>query len=254
MPEFIVGYNSDRGVTHQINQDSLCLKVLSHEGKKMVVAGLFDGMGGLSEGERVSGAAAKTVSAWTEKNAALLFSENPETICERLSLMLDELNAKIRGYSQRTGVETGTTAVILIIGQGTYISCNVGDSRAYLIRENETEQITEDHSLAASLVKAGLLTKDEAKTYAQKNVLLQALGTLEKITPAFKTGLFQANDAFLLCCDGFYHELSDAEIQNLYSAGNSRETLTNTLTTATSTVISRGETDNITSILIKTMK
>lgn len=254
MQEYSVGYNSDRGTTHEKNQDSLCLKSFSRNGGKIIVAGVFDGMGGLSDGERISGAAAKAVSAWSEKNAKLLFTGNYDAICKSLVLFLDELNEQIRGYCKREETEAGTTAVILILGEKGYISCNIGDSRAYHIKNREAEQISEDHSLAASLVNAGMLTKEQAKNYPKKNVLLQALGVLEKITPAFRSGWYEANDAFLLCSDGFYNGLSDLEIGELNAAWHSEESLSETLKKATEKVISRGETDNITGVLIKRIK
>lgn len=251
MTDFLIGYNSDRGAVHPINQDSIFLKSFSEGNKQTLIAGLFDGMGGHSEGERVSGASAQAISSWTDSNKALLLEGSQAEIINSLTTELEILNDKIRAYNQRANIESGTTAAVLIIGQGCFMSCNIGDSRIYHIERRSHKQISEDHSLAANLIKAGLLSESQAKTYAQKNVLTQALGLLEKITPSFSAGYYSKGDAFLLCSDGFYGELSNAEIQNLYYAGNDTHMISRQLATTKDLVISRGETDNISSILIK---
>lgn len=251
MNGFCVGYISDRGVTHPINQDSILVKSFSDGVQRTLIAGLFDGMGGHSEGERVSGASAQAIAAWANANKGLLLSGEKARITQSLRLELDRLNEKIRTYGKRTAIEAGTTAAILIANQDSYLCCNVGDSRIYHITEVKLKQITEDQSLVADLVRAGLLNEDQAKTHPQRNVLTQALGILEKITPAFHTGKYGQNDVFVLCCDGFYHELTDTEIQSLYRAEQETQKINALLIAAKDLVISRGETDNITGILIK---
>lgn len=252
MNGFCVGYHSDLGNTHSVNQDSIFIKSFSNSEQRVLVAGLFDGMGGYSEGERVSGAAAQAVSNWANSNKVLLFEEDVERITQSLSSELDRLNNKIRAFGKRAGIDTGTTAAILIIWKDRFLCCNVGDSRIYHISAVKLKQITEDHSLVADLVRAGLLSEEQAKTHPQKNVLTQALGVLEKIKPSFQSDYLKANDAFLLCCDGFYHELSEDDILRLYDVDAQSSAITQTLEKVTNLVLSRGETDNITSILIKT--
>lgn len=253
MNGFCVGYHTDRGVAHANNQDSIFLKSFSNGSKRVLVAGLFDGMGGLSEGERVSGAAAQAISGWAAANRALLLAWDEVRITMSLRAELDRLNEKIRAFSRRIETEAGTTAAILIAGPERCLCCNVGDSRVYCITEAEARQLSEDHSLVAELVKAGLLTEEQAREHPQKNVLTQALGVLEKITPAFRAGVYRPGDVFLLCCDGFYHELSKTELQDFYRVEAAPELISEQLRQTTQTLISRGESDNITGILIKTM-
>ena len=251
MNSFCVGYHSDCGATHDINQDSFFIKVFNNESHKVLVAGLFDGMGGHNEGERASGAAAQALSKWANNHKDLLLQENDSQIIDSLDAELSRLNEKIRAYGVRTGVEVGTTAAVLIVWGKHYLVCNVGDSRGYLIRVNQVEQITVDHSLVADLVRAGLLTEFQAKKHPRRNVLTQALGILEKITPSNKSGFYNQGDVFLLLSDGFYHELTDTELQDFYRIDCNRGTITELLKHKTREIIARGETDNITGILIK---
>lgn len=253
MNSFCVGYHSDRGTTHDINQDSFFIKGFNDESQKVLVAGLFDGMGGHNEGERASGAAAQVLSRWANTHKDLLLQENDSQIIGSLDVELFRLNEKIRAYGVRAGIEVGTTAAVLIIWEKHYLVCNVGDSRAYLIKENRAEQITEDHSLVADLVRAGLITESQAKKHPRRNVLTQALGILEKIKPFYRSGFYNQADVFLLLCDGFYHELADTELQDFYRIDCNRGIITERLKQKANEVIARGETDNITGILIKTI-
>ena len=251
MKEFFVGYDSDRGAVHKINQDSIFLKSLSDGKHTALVVGLFDGMGGYLEGERASGAAAQAFSAWADKNRPLILAGKFPEAVDSLRAEFDLMNSRIRFYGERSGIEVGTTAAILLIGGGTYVSGNIGDSRIYHIERERISQLTEDHSFLAELVRAGLLEEDRVKTHPNKNVLTQALGVLEKITPFFRSGTYKRNDVFLLCSDGFYNKANDAELLKLYAVDEDTTLIAAHLRQIRTLVISRGETDNITGIMIK---
>ena len=252
MNEFCAAYHSERGTTHPVNQDSIFLRSFASPERRVLAAGLFDGMGGHSEGERVSGAAAQALSQWAAANRALLLAGQERQLTESLKAELDRLNEKVCAFAARVGIETGATAAVLLLWQDRYLCCNVGDSRVYRLAKSGAQQLTEDHSLVAGLVRAGLLSEEEAQGHPQKNVLTQALGVLEKLSPSFRSGKYEPGDAFLLCCDGFYHELTPQELGALGALEADRGLMGERLRRAAELAMARGETDNITAILVKT--
>lgn len=254
MNGFLTGYCSRRGADHTVNQDSICLRLLEGGDRCTLVAGVFDGMGGLSNGERISGAAAASLSSWAEKNRAILLSWKEDELRNSLRSMLEDLNGKIRSFCSRDASEAGSTAVILLADRKNFICCNLGDSRAYSLCKSGLFLLSEDHSLAADLVRAGLLAQDQMALFPQKAVLTQALGILEKVTPFFRFGTHSANDCFLLCSDGFYSGLTDDDLTELASVSGGSNEINDALRRAAAKAIAHGVKDDITAILIKTTK
>jgi protein phosphatase len=108
---------------------------------------------------------------------------------------------------------TTVTALVLAPGEGdepdTIVIANVGDSRAYLFRDGEFTQITEDHSLVEDLVREGRLTPEEARTHPQKNVLTRVLGNDSDVDVDAFPVVPYTGDRFVLCSDGLFNELDD---------------------------------------------
>lgn len=130
---------------------------------------------------------------------------------------------------------------------------NIGDSRIYE-RKNVLHQLTQDQSLVAREIAAGRITEEESRHHPQRNILLQCLGAGNHITPVFTTGKIRNDALYLLCSDGLVHEMSPEELAERFQAVylNSKDVMTDTLREATELCKIRGETDNITSVLIKT--
>ncbi len=105
----------------------------------------------------------------------------------------------------------GTTIVLTLLQENQIIFAHCGDSRAYRIRKNQIKQLTEDHSLVDNLVKAGRITKEEARTHEEKNIITQCLGRII-ITPEVQRLGIQTGDIFLLCSDGLTDMVEDSEI------------------------------------------
>ena len=251
MKSFQIAYFSDKGARHEINQDSFFVKKSHYREMQLVSAGVCDGMGGLAEGEKISGAAAAALSGWTAENLRLIAEGDDGTVCRALTEKLDRLNARINGYNGRRQQSAGTTCVLLLLTEDRFTVCNVGDSRCYRLREGELVQLSRDHSLAAQLVEAGLLKEHDVKAFPQRNVLTQAIGTMSGIVPAFASGEAACGDAFLLCCDGFYNELSETELLALYGTEADSASMKEKLRAAAGLARQRGETDDITAILVK---
>jgi protein phosphatase len=109
----------------------------------------------------------------------------------------------------------GTTMTVAIVDDVRVAFGHVGDSRAYLVRDGEMEQLTEDHSLVNELLKSGKLSPEEADTHPQKSVITRAVGTDPDVDVDTFTVTAQTGDLFLLCSDGLTDVVSEAEILEL---------------------------------------
>ncbi|MCT7693797.1 MAG: Stp1/IreP family PP2C-type Ser/Thr phosphatase [Lactobacillus iners] len=109
----------------------------------------------------------------------------------------------------------GTTIVLAIIFADQALIAHLGDSRAYLYRDRQLTQLTEDHSLVNELLKMGQITEEEAKNHPQKNIITQTLGVSSTVDPEFSILEVHTLDIFLLCTDGLTNSLTDEQIQTI---------------------------------------
>lgn len=170
----------------------------SHPGGRLLI--VADGMGGHRGGATASRLAGETVKA------QYLGSETVD-IAEALRDSLRRANARIFSEAQANpdlrGMGTTTSALVVKNNQAWF--GHVGDSRIYLIRGGEIKQLTEDHSLVASMVREGLLTPVEAENHPRRNVLQRSMGVGEDVEIDVR-GPFdvQQDDVFILCSDGLH--------------------------------------------------
>ena len=118
-----------------------------------------------------------------------------------------------RKYEQNKGMAT-TLALLYAKGGMAYIG-NIGDSRVYLYRDNELVQLTEDHTYVNTLVKAGILTEEQASVDKRKNIITKAIGADSTVEPDFFQVNIMKDDIFILCSDGLYDEISENELINI---------------------------------------
>ena len=141
-----------------------------------------------------------------------------------------------------------TTVVIAYIVRDRMYVMNVGDSRAYVFRKGKLTQITEDHTYVNSLVKAGIITKEEAVFHENKNMITRAVGADYRIEPDFFTTKLREDDIVLMCTDGLYGEVEQEELIEKLSAGKTMGDTCYDLIEAANT---NGGNDNITLICLK---
>jgi serine/threonine protein phosphatase PrpC len=160
-----------------------------------------DGMGGAKAGEIASRLAAAAVreEEGDRVDVAELIHEANRRVFERA-----------RDDASASGMGT-TMTVALVEGDQVTIG-HVGDSRAYRLRDNALEQLTEDHSLVAELVRSGKLSPEEAETHPQRSVITRALGTDPDVDADTFTVEAQPGDVFLLCSDGLTTMVEDNHI------------------------------------------
>jgi protein phosphatase len=139
----------------------------------------------------------------------------------------------------------GTTCTALVLQQGVAFSAHVGDSRIYMRRGGQIYLMSEDHSAVMEMVKHGIISMEEARHHADKNVILRALGTSPEVEAAIweRPLPIQIGDQFLVCSDGLYDLVEDDEIERaLASAASPHEACEQLIALAKQ----RGGHDNIT--------
>ena len=253
--DFIISASTDIGIKKNTNQDSLSVKTISTSQGKMVFAVLCDGMGGLSKGELASATVIKAFDEWAEKELPRLCSSgiNEKTIKSSWETIILRQNEKIMNYGLRNGVKLGTTVVIMLITETKYYVLNVGDSRAYEI-DSELKQLTKDQTFIAREIECGRMTPEEARVSPQRNVLLQCVGASNIVSPDMFYGVTKADTVYMLCSDGFRHEISADEIYKSFAPD--KMTDAKIMKKNTDSLIelnkSRLEPDNISVITIRT--
>ena len=164
-----------------------------------------DGMGGAQAGELASNLAA---AALRDTDSGSVSGE------ERVAALIQEANRRVYQRSSEDAAVSGmgTTMTVALVEDGVVAIGHVGDSRAYLIRDNELEQLTDDHSLVAELVRSGKLSPEEAETHPQRSVITRALGTDPDVDVDTFSVEARPGDIFLLCSDGLTSMVGDETI------------------------------------------
>ena len=202
------------GKVRSNNEDSLI--VIDPE--TFVVA---DGMGGAQAGEIASQMLVDVVKI-------ILTSVPPPWDEKLLSRAILVANAKILETAQQNEQYKGmgTTATILSLNGYNAYFAHVGDSRLYLLRDNELRQITEDHSYVETLVRNGDITPEEARIHPMRNVLTQAVGAVDDLYIDAANFSVNKGDMFLLCTDGLTNMVDDQTITKiLQNSSNPAEEL-----------------------------
>lgn len=210
---FIVAARTDIGISKTTNQDSLSIRVVNTPQGRMVLAVLCDGMGGLDKGEVASASVIRAFDNWLRHDLPALCNAPLEdyTIRQQWNQIVTEQNRTIKAYGARQGVKLGTTVVAMLLTQTRYYILNVGDSRAYEISDS-VHQITADQTFVAREIALGNMTPEQALVDERRNVLLQCVGASDDVYPDMFFGDTHDNAVYMLCSDGFRHEISAEEI------------------------------------------
>lgn len=220
------------------------------------VYAVFDGMGGGDFGEYASYYAASELKKYQDGR------EEPDAP-EALHAFLTDVSRGIDKISEEHGLRSGScgsTAALLILGQGWYRTAHVGDSRVYHLRDGELARLTKDQSAVQRMVDAGAITQEEAWSHPRKNVITHHLGMplrggeLQSVIGE-RIGL-REGDLFLLCSDGVSDSLRDEEILQVLDPSDSAEVNAGRITqTARKHADDMGvQSDNITAVVLRVLQ
>ncbi len=243
---------TDVGRRREHNEDSyLTLGVRRchlSEAEHLVIAAVADGMGGHEAGEVASRIA---LSAFLQKMTAplSLWAEGaPVSWTDALSDAFGEANRLVYEEARLLKNNMGTTLVAAVVARSVVFIANVGDSRAYRLRDGALTQVTRDHSLVQQLVDTGLLTPEKARFHPQKNVITQAVGLERQLAVDLISTDLRGGDLWLLCSDGLSDMISDDEIAQVLLSYPSLEEMTDELIRRANEA---GGEDNITVVLVR---
>ncbi len=208
-----------------------------------------DGMGGQSAGEKASQLAIELVSE--RLNKAVDFSQDdPKQVVPAIDDAVSHANLEIMalGELDPSYHNMGTTIVYIASVAGVLYIGGVGDSRVYLLRSAQLEQLTKDHSLTQALIEAGTISVEEAATHRYKNVLYRYLGTKEGSTGTDPKRLTpETGDRFMLCSDGVTDGLDDDAITQILGDQDDPQQAAAALVKAAE---AGGSKDNITCVVV----
>lgn len=250
---FIATADTDIGISKDTNQDSVLIKHAMADGKEILLAVVCDGMGGLSKGELASATVIRAFAKWFDEELPFeLENVDLQVIGAKWSLLLKELNAQILEYSKENGIEgVGTTFSGILFIDDQYVIGHVGDTRIYHIGSSMT-QLTTDQTFVAREISRGTMTLEQAKTDKRRNLLLQCIGASKVVEPQIICGKTEKG-AYMLCSDGFRHEISEAEIYESLNPINlmNKDAMHNNAKYLIEQNKNREEKDNISVLLIK---
>lgn len=255
--EYIAAYHTDVGISKKTNQDSLAIKVVETKNGKVAFAIVCDGMGGLSKGELASKEVIMAFSEWFDNtlvdqiNAAGL---DEEKLVSQWNDIIQVQNKRLGEYGEKNNLMLGTTVSAILLYNDDYYIVHVGDSRVYSLSD-KVLQLTKDQTFIAREIEAGRMTVEQSKTDPRRSVLLQCVGASQVVEPEFVKGRVTKNTVYMLCSDGFRHQISEQEMIDKIgpAAASTEQDMEYGCRYLTETVKSRKESDNITVAVIKTV-
>ncbi len=238
---------TDTGRVRPNNEDSMGLYEPSSEKEQRSSGWLFlvaDGMGGHKGGEIASSLAVKSIQS-------AFIADDGEDRGLVLVSAVEHANRLVLNESLADSALTGmgTTCTAMAIREATAYFAHVGDSRAYILREGEMIQITQDHSLVGEMVRSGILSDEDARVHPKRNVITRSLGIQKTVMLDTPFTPFELNvgDIFLLCSDGLTSMIDDPEIEKILGAAEPETVCRNLVDAANH----NGGRDNVTVVVVK---
>ena len=231
---------TDVGVIRSGNEDSY---LMVPDRGIFVVA---DGMGGHAAGEVASDMAVHYVARELDSLRGL----SDEQVAERMRGAIRTANGAIfqRTLTEHDKRGMGTTVTALTLFEARFLIGQVGDSRAYLLRDNKLSQLTKDHSYVQEQVDAGYLTPEQARTHPYSNVITRCVGANSDVMPDIYVGSVRPRDVFLLASDGLTGMLEDYQLAELLSPERMPEDEVDALIAEANR---HGGLDNITAVIVR---
>jgi len=238
--QFSCAGRTDVGIVRSGNEDNY---LMIPDRALFIVA---DGMGGHAAGEVASEMAVRIIA----RAVGAVEGEDDRAAADRLRHAIREANAAIfeRTLTEHDKRGMGTTATALLLHGRRYLIGQVGDSRAYLLRNGTLAQLTKDHSYVQEQVDAGYLSAEEARTHPYSNVITRCVGANDDVAPDTYVGTVRTGDLFLLASDGLTGMLDDPELHRVLESTDDPQVLVDTLVAEANRL---GGLDNITAIIVR---
>ena len=246
--ERTIGMLTDVGKVRTIDEDSILAANLSFgvnsESSKFLLLAVADGMGGHAKGEEASKIALNAIARTVIPE---LFNDTPFT--ELLEKGIQNANQNILDYTAKYPESSGmgTTSVCAVVKGNEVHLANVGDSRAYVISDDEIRGVTKDHSYVQALVDEGKITQAEAREHPKKNIITKAVGISPSVEADKSILTLGSDESLLLCCDGVIAHLTDEDIHKIINDSPDPQSACQKIVDTTN---ARGGSDNISLIIL----
>jgi len=238
-----VAQRTDIGLQRQNNEDNMAFvipedpQVMAKRGALFIVA---DGLGGHTKGEVASEIAVRAVSD-------TYYQDEQEEVALSLQKAIKQANTQIFSTNASTSKEMGTTCVVAVLQGDTAYIANVGDSRAYILRNGQIKQVSQDHSVVAEQLRAGLITKDQVFGHTDRNKITRCLGIKSDVEIDVFSEQVQEGDLLLLCTDGLSNVIDDEELARIVQEFQPQESVSKLIDRANE----EGGSDNITAMIVQ---
>jgi len=214
--------------------------------RKGILFVVADGMGGHTRGEVASQLAVNTIRD-------VYYQQESDDLAALLRLAVEQANVRI--YNENTAISPkpepdqmmGTTCVAAAVQGDTLYVANVGDSRAYIVRNGQAQQISLDHSVVAQQLRDGLITKEQAKDHPDRNKIYRCLGERDVVEVDTFSAKVQAGDLLLLCTDGLSELVPEEEVVSIVQQYEPQESVQRLIERANE----MGGRDNITAVVAR---
>jgi len=237
---------SEIGMCRTKNEDAIFISDDNFPFKDLFI--VADGMGGYNAGEVASASAIQAFLGYVKKEWDI--TEKKAEVLDFLVEGVSVSNHAVYHKSKESEefAEMGTTFVVATIQEHKLFVAYVGDSRVYVLREDELRQITTDHSYVMELVKMGNITMEEAAVHPQRNIITRAVGTKKTVEADTSIEDLQDGDMILMCSDGLSTMLTDTEMKDILKKGADLEARAQELVDCAN---KKGGHDNISLVLIE---
>lgn len=189
---------------------------------RVALAIVADGMGGAKAGERASQEAVRVVHDYLVGDGLPTVENAAARLREAITQANKSIYDKSKTSSDMEGM--GCTVVVALVIDDVYWIASVGDSRAYLVRDTESHQLTDDHTWVNARVREGLLTPEQAANHSLRHVLDRALGTETSIeVDVWPDDVLEDGDVLMLCTDGLYGVMEEGDIPTLVAGRTPEE-------------------------------
>lgn len=211
---------SDIGKRYETNEDSYFSKLKHYDDNEVGLFIVADGMGGYEKGEYASSKATTIIKDVIFENISMLKFDKIDD--EHIkSIIYDSIKiANNIIFEDSNAAIMGTTVVLALIIQDKLFVANVGDSRTYMMSNDNFVQITKDNSYVQKLLEDGFINETEARTHKDRNRITRAVGFEEEVEVDFYIREIQANDRLILCSDGLTTMVTDDTIKEVLKEDN----------------------------------
>ena len=238
--KFTCAGRTDVGVIRSGNEDNY---LMVPDRGVFIVA---DGMGGHAAGEVASEMAVRIIADELKNVVGRPDAEAAERVREAIQHANGAIFNRTLSEQDKRGM--GTTATVMLINGMHYLIGQVGDSRAYVLRDKKLAQLTKDHSYVQEQVDAGYLTPEQARTHPYSNVITRCVGANSDVLPDVYAGTLREGDVFLLASDGPTGMLEDHDLLDILNGANAPARMVDSLIAQAN---HRGGLDNITAIIVR---